>query len=526
MKQYIPYLGSFILGLLLTLAFYPISIFPFVISFGGFYFLLKKNIDSNLKLFLHGILFGYGYFFINLYWIPLSIYKAPMNLEWLVPILSILIPLPFALFIGVFAILTKLGRHNSVIYSINFSFLWVIFEYIRSNLFFPFPWALIGYSATSMLWFAQIVSFFGAYATSLFTVLLTTSLFSQNKKYIGFNIFLFLLMCMVGESHIESDSLTDNDNIKVRLVQPNIQEQHFGNKEKQISILQTLSELTLSTGFKESNYVFWPEAAFPYPIQKQQNWVNMMKDFVPPNQNAALVFGADSIKEDYYTSLSFNSILAINKTGEMLGYYDKKILVPFGEYIPYKKKFSFMKKIAFSANIEDISKGTQSNIIDLGNNVKFLPIICSESIADMDNFEISSHNNYRFILSVTNDAWFGSSLGPYQHFNISRIRAIEYGLPVLRVANTGISGVIDTFGKVLKSTELNVETVVDSIIPSKLKKPTLFYRIHDFVMPTILILYALLILYLLYLKWSITYSDERSSKKIIPKEAFKDMDYR
>ena len=512
-KQNVSYLASFILGILLTLAFYPISIFPFVISFGGFYFLLKKNVDSNLKLFLHGVFFGYGYFFINLYWIPLSIYKVSINLEWLVPILSIIIPLPLALFTGIFAILTKFGRRNSVIFSINFSFLWVIFEYIRSNAFFPFPWALIGHSATSMLWFSQIVALFGAYGASLLLGLLTTSLFSQNKKYIAFNIVLFFLICIAGEMRIERNSVDSKDNIKIRLVQPNIQEHHFGNKIKQALVFQELSELTLSDGFKEKDYIFWSEAAFPYPIYENQNWINMVKDFVPHKKNTALIFGADSVKQGYYTSLSFNSILAINEENMILGRYDKRILVPFGEYVPYKNKFAFVGKIAHSVGMDDISKGVHSNIIDLGDRIKFLPVICSESIVDKGHLKVSSHDSYRFILNITNDSWFGNSLGPYQHFNISRIRAIEYGLPVIRVANTGISGIIDVFGNVLKVTELNTRTIVDASIPAKLKNSTLFYKIHNFVIPAIFVLYALFMLHLYAFKQNL-----QKSREVLPKD--------
>ena len=497
MRKNIFCLVSLILGVLLTLTFYPFSIFPLVISFGAFYFILYKNADSKLTLFLHGLFFGYGYFSINLYWIPLSIYKAPINLEWLVPILSIIIPIPFALLTGIFAILTRFGRHNSVTYSIHFSLLWVIFEYIRSNLFFPFPWALIGYSATSLLWFSQIISFFGSYGASLFIGLMTTSLFSMNKKYIAFNLFLFIGICTIGEMRIENSLFVNEPrDIKVRLVQPNIQNHHFGSKEKQELILQKLSKLTLSTGFGDKDYIFWSEAAFPYPVYKHQSFLDKLQDFIPDNEYAALIFGADNVREGYYTSVSFNSIFAIDKSGTILGYYDKRILVPFGEYIPYKENFSFMEKMAYSTKMDDIAKGTRSNIINLGNGIKFLPIICSESIVDKGYLEILNHDDYRFVVNLTNDAWFGDSLGPYQHFNISRIRAIEYGLPVLRVTNTGISGVIDVFGNVLKHTKLNIEAIIDSHIPPKLQNPTLFYKIHKLIMPAIFAFYALLILYL------------------------------
>lgn len=156
---------SLLLVLSLTFTFYPISIFPFAISLGIFSITLKQN-TKNLKLFFHSLLFGYGFFIIQTYWITFSIYKANIGMECAVPFLSIIIPIPFAIFIGILAILTKYVRHNSVVYSINFAFLWVIFEYIRSNILFPFSSGLLGYSSISMPWFNNILAYVGSYGAS------------------------------------------------------------------------------------------------------------------------------------------------------------------------------------------------------------------------------------------------------------------------------------------------------------------------------------------------------------------------
>jgi apolipoprotein N-acyltransferase len=490
------YFFSLLLGALLALAFYPTAIFPFCISLGVFALVLR-NQNINAKIFIHGIFFGYGYFLINLYWIPLSIYKAPLNLDWLVPILSSIIPLPFALLTGLFALLTKIGRRNSVIFSINFAFLWVIFEYIRSNIFFPFSWGLLGYSSTSFAWFSQALSLFGAYGVSFLIALLATSMFSKNKKYIALNLIVFVIICAWGGIRIAKNTTSpDIDKINVRLVQPNIQDHHFGDSQKQIAALETLARLTLSSDFDQQNYVFWPEASFPYPIHENSSWLDIMKGLVPQNKNSALVFGADRIESKDNKLSNFNSILAINNDGEVMSSYDKRILVPFGEYVPYRNKISLMEKIAYSIEMGDISIGQKNNLMDLENNTKFLPIICSESMVDRDHLELLGFDDYRFILNITNDSWFGNSFGPYQHFNISIVRAIEYGLPVLRVANTGVSGVIDSFGRIIRISQLNTESVIDSTIPPKLANSTLFYEIHNLVVPMIFVLYGVFLLYL------------------------------
>ena len=485
---------SLLLGLALTFAFYPISVFPFAISLGIFAIILKQN-TKNLKLFFHGLLFGYGFFIIQTYWIPFSIYKANIGMEWAVPFLSIIIPIPFAIFIGILAILTKYVRHNSVVYSINFAFLWVIFEYIRSNILFPFSWGLLGYSSISMPWFNNILAYVGSYGASFFIVLFSLSLFTKNKIFIASNVIVFLFISVIGEirkdkKHIELDS---DSAINIRLVQPNIQQPHYGNHEEQAYIFDTLSRLTFSSGFENRQYIFWPEASFPYPIFENSNWTNVLKNFTPINKsgNSALIFGADRIEKENEKLLSFNSVIALNHIGEMLGYYDKRILVPFGEYMPYKNNNRFVHKIAHSIGFDDISKGKSHNIIKLGDGINFLPLICSESVLDKKHLLLSPYDQYKFILNVSNDSWFENTFGPYQHFMLSKVKAIEYGLPVIRIANTGVSAIIDAYGDVIKTATINTEAVIDGVLPPKLKSPTVYYRIHEYIIPIIFTLYAI-----------------------------------
>ncbi len=504
------FLISLLLGISLSFAFYPISAFPFIISVGFFSIILKKY-NSNIILFFNGLLFGYGFYVIQTYWIPFSIYKANINLEWAVPILSTIIPIPFAIAIGILAICSKYVRHNNVLYSINFAFLWVIFEYLRCEMFFPFSWGLLGYSSISMPWFKNILSFVGSYGASFMIIVFSLSLFSKNKLFILFNIIMFLFISVVGEIRKENKQyeLDDKEVINIRIIQPNIQDFHFGNSEKQTYIFEKLSKLTLSKGFKNINYVFWPESAFPYTIFKDSNWLQTLKNFVPHNNDgkSALIFGTDRIEQLDKEVLSYNSIISIDGNGKILGHYDKRILVPFGEYIPIKTANKIIHKIANSPGIEDFSTGKKGNIINLDNNISFLPLICSESTLDKKHLSLSSFNKYRFILNVTNDAWFEDTFGPYQHFIISNIKAIEYGLPVIRVANTGLSGIIDAYGDIVKTTHLSREAVIDGIIPPKLRKPTLFYKIHEYIIPAIFTLYVIFLALVYIFKSKLTRND-------------------
>lgn len=497
-------LMSLLLGLSLTFAFYPVSVFPFVFSLGIFAFILRK-INEDLKLFLYGLLFGYGFFIIQTYWIPFSIYKANINIEWSVPFLSLIIPIPFAIVIAILAILTKYVRHNNVVYSINFAFLWVIFEYIRSDIFFSFSWGLLGYSSTSMLWFDNVLAYLGSYGASFFIALFSVSCFSKNRTFIVMNIVIFLFICVIGEirkdkKHLE---LEENSLIKIRLVQPNLQYPHYGDSKKQAHTFDTLSKLTFSSGFKNRQYIFWPEASFPYPIFRNSAWINILKNFVPISiaNDSVLIFGADRIEQDNEKILSFNSVIALNHQGEILGHYDKRILVPFGEYMPYKNNNKFIHKISHSIGFDNISEGKTENIIKLKDGIGFLPLICSESSLNKKYLKLAPYSQYKFILNVSNDSWFENTFGPYQHFIISKVKAIEYGLPVIRVANTGISAIINAYGDIIKTVSINTEAVIDGTLPPKLKNPTLYYRINEYIMPGIFTLYiAFLIVIFIFRK--------------------------
>ena len=130
----------------------------------------------------------------------------------------------------------------------------------------------------------------------------------------------------------------------------------------------------------------------------------------------------------------------------------------------------------------------------MDDNIAFLPLICSESTLAKNHLSLSSYSKYRFILNITNDSWFENTFGPYQHYMISRVKAMEFGLPVVRVANTGISAIINVYGDLVKTAQINTEAVIDGVIPPKLKNPTLYYVIHGYIIPAIFTFYAIFLI--------------------------------
>jgi len=154
----------------------------------------------------------------------------------------------------------------------------------------------------------------------------------------------------------------------------------------------------------------------------------------------------------YENNRYYNSLINITKSN--VTYFDKKILVPFGEFLPLRNSLSFLETIV---GLNDYSKGKTKRIINLPNNISYIPVICYEIVF---YWTLINKFNYKsdFIVNITNDFWFGDYLGPYQHFYLTKIRAAEFNKPVIRVSNNGISAVIDKNGSVSNKTELNTTT--------------------------------------------------------------------
>jgi apolipoprotein N-acyltransferase len=168
----------------------------------------------------------------------------------------------------------------------------------------------------------------------------------------------------------------------------------------------------------------------------------------------------------------YNSLFAIGKGGEVVAAYDKRHLVPFGEYVPFRRFFPFLSAVAAG---DDFAVGQGAAVLTVGGLPPFRPLICYEGIFA---HEIASAGQPRaqWLLNITNDAWFGISPGPYQHFEMARLRAVEQGVPLIRVANTGLSGVVDAMGRVTHLIPLGQEGVEDVLLPQPLPTAPLYGR--------------------------------------------------
>ena len=457
------YLKLFIFGAGASLAFAPFYLCVFF--FFSLYYLLSEfeNCDSIKKSFFIGWWFGFGYFIGNCYWYCCSLLLEPLKYAWLIPFAISIIPAYLACYIGfatffTYFLVNKYAVKNRFFVTVIFSFFWIFFEYLRGIIFTGFPWNSLCYCLSFSPLLIQTVSLWGCYIFSFFILTIFTSFWvlrdKKYKMYFLYYIILILFVVVFGFFRLKNADVNFSA-YKIRIVQPNIsiwEKSVLSPKQK----LNNLIDESLNN-IEDIKYILWPESALPDYILTYQN--NGMADYIGEKiGDKVLITGG--IRVDEYKNKIYNSVFVIDKSG-VVDYYDKYNLVPFGEFVPFRKILPFVNSIASNLDLSRAEK--RRKMIVVGNNFPtFSPNICYESI-----FTSSINRDADLIINFTNDFWFGKTSGPYQHFDALRFRALENAIPAVRVANSGISAVIDKYGRVIKKTKLGESAVLDINIPLK-----------------------------------------------------------
>ncbi len=445
-----------IAGALATLSFEPFGLPIFLIP--AFYILLKNvYLADRKKAFYNGFVFGFSHFITSLYWIAIALTSNIGNFLWLIPFAVLLIPALLGIYVGLACMLASLFRKQRCIFIIAFAAIWTITEVIRGSIPVPFPWNFMGYTISSSPYTLPFAQHLGLHLCSFFVVLLASIVFSKNL-FISSCAYLLALLSAI-TLYIDQSYPIQYWDEKIRIVQPNLAEHHLGKPDAQVSTMLTLSELStsLSSDGSDIKAVIWPEAAYPYLFGETFNEINSLVNLSPTD--GYLIFGADRIDSAKHL---YNSIVAIDTKADIKSIYDKNILVPFGEYVPFTSILPFVDKVAYG--IYEFTEGSKYIVKTDNVALKYYPLVCYEVI-----FPIKQDlSEYEWLLNVTNDAWYGRSLGPYQHLAMAKFKAAEYGMPLIRVANTGVSAVISPYGTILEQLELNTQAIRDTRIPKKL----------------------------------------------------------
>ncbi len=446
------FLICLLLGILTSFSLPPYNIF-FInfLTLPLLLYILVNYVNKKTISFFVGWIFGFGYFISNLYWIANSL-TFDVNFKFFIPFALILIPLFLGIFYGLVTFLCNFFNLKNKISSILiFSIFFGGIEFLRSFILGGFPWNLVVFSLSNNLHSLQILSYIGTYSLNLLSItifLLPVIFFFKYKSLTKFLIFgLSLILVMInflyGNLIIKNFEKKKYDNLSsiIRVVSPNIPIERFlSNQDTEKSINELIS-LSDPQNLKKTIFIY-PEGIITGIYLKD---LKFFKDIFKDNYNTnhKVVLGINSINQNKI----YNSLIVLNNESELLYKYNKNKLVPFGEFLPFENFFKRIGLKKITQGYQSFSADEKREILEM-NQLKFIPLICYEIIY---SGKINPNKNYYdFILNISEDGWFGKSIGPQQHLSHSIFRSIEEGKNVIRSTNNGISAFVNPRGQIIK----------------------------------------------------------------------------
>jgi apolipoprotein N-acyltransferase len=494
---------AFLLGLGAVAALPPVDLTPLlVVAFTGLLWLDEGSRGPGAALAL-GYTFGFGFFLGGLYWIAGALFVDFASFWWLVPIAAIGLPALFALYTGLVLLAVNLTTRNlrsqGTARVFAFAVAWTAAEWVRGHAFTGLPWNLIGSTwaggfpgAIAML---QTVAWVGSYGLSFVTVLAASSPALLGATFLaplsplrrwapGLVAGLFLaFLGVAGAVQLELSPATSSG-IWLRIVQPAVPQTMKWDPNAAEANFRRLLNLSDAPAPHSIAAVIWPEAATPFLLERDVKHRQEIAE-IAPKQGYVLTGAIRSNPTPGPVVQLWNGMEAVDAEADIVARYDKAHLVPFGEYVPLREAMP-LKKI--TAGTIDFSAGSGPRTITLPGLPPFAPTICFEAI--FPGAIVDEETRPAWILNLTNDAWYGRSSGPFQHLASARTRAVEEGLPMIRVANNGISAVIDSVGRVRTRIDLDMIGYADVTLPNP-GNPTPYARAGDWPLLALLLVGAL-----------------------------------
>lgn len=470
---------AFLLGALLAAALPPVDVTPLVFIVFPLYLWLDEGSRTPFASARLGYVFALGHFTAGLYWIAAALFVDIGRYWWALPFAVLGMPAFMSAYVAVCLYIAaelknrfKLSGFAGVCL---FAVAWSASEWLRGHLFTGFPWNLIGYvwaggfpGAIAMLQGTAAIGIYGlglvtVLAASLLSLLGASSLRPLNTWRRAMPAVaagaLILIPAAGGALRLHLAPQADTG-VWLRLVQPSIAETAKWDPAQAEANFRRLTELSTAPAEHKIAAVIWPEAAATFFLERDAAHRDAIAAVVP--QGGYVITGAlrGAPLEGPVTQV-WNSVEVLDASAKIVARYDKAHLVPFGEYMPLRDLLPLKK---FTPGAIDLSAGPGPQTLGLARLPSFSPLICYEAI--FPGATIDEHDRPNWLLNVSNDAWYGRSAGPYQHFAMSRTRAVEDGLPLVRVANNGISGVVDAEGRVIAHTTLNAVGYADVALPA------------------------------------------------------------
>lgn len=442
---------------------------------------------------LAGWSWGFGYFVVGLWWLGAAFLVEADMFAWAMPLGVLGLPAVLALFPALgFALARALwsegaGRLFALAFGLSIS------EWLRGHLLTGFPWNAVGLAFGQNAWLMQTAAIVGLYGLTALAILIAatpatlwTAATASSRWYPpAFGALALAALAAYGALRIPGEPVASVEGVRLRIMQPNLPQDAKFRPENRDAIMQrylSLSERTTSptlSGMAHVTHLVWPESAFPFLLERDPGALAEIAALLP--NGTTLIAGAARAEgappgED---GLRFyNAIQVIGHHGTILNTYDKVHLVPFGEYLP-----AFLDEVLRWIGLRQFvhipggfQAGTGRVLLPVPGLPSVAPAICYEAIFPGE--VIPPGERVGLIVNLTNDAWFGNTPGPYQHFAQARLRAVEHGIPLVRAANSGISAIVDPYGRATGLLPLGTEAVLDSALPVALEA-TPFTRYGD-----------------------------------------------
>ncbi|MEO3997607.1 apolipoprotein N-acyltransferase [Mesorhizobium sp. CAU 1732] len=424
-----------------------------------------------LRPFPIGWWFGFGYFVAGIWWTGNALLVEAELFAWAVPFAVLGLPAVLGIFYGLAVVIARLFWSDGLARIAALAFGFGVAEWVRGIAFTGFPWNAVGQAAMPapvLMQSVGIVGMIGMNALAVFVFAMPALLASPRGRRTGFALAALMAALHAGYGFWRLNTApTDPETlINVRLVQPSIDQAEKWDSTVRDRIFRTYLDLSArppADGQEQPDLIVWPETSVPFFLAERPDALTAFGELVQDGQS--LFVGAVRI-EGYGSQANtryYNSVVAINDSGEIVDAVDKIHLVPFGEYLPLADVLGRLGLTQIVQSVSAFSAGSERHPITTASGARVLPFICYEIIfpgiagygdADAD-----------LILNVTNDAWFGDTPGPYQHFRQAQIRAVEAGRPLARAANNGISGVVDAYGQVIDAFSVDAVGVLDVAVP-------------------------------------------------------------
>ena len=485
-------------GAIAALAFPPVDALPlFAIGVVALVW-AAETAERRRSALAMGWWWGFGHCLAGFFWIANSFLIDPWRFGWMVPFVIA----GLAAYMAVYpALAVAASWHRTappLARVLLLAAAWTVAAWLSGHLFTGFPWNLPAYVWSLNLPMMQSVAWWGAWGLSFVTILLCGGLAltgrgdrRQDVRASGAVFAVIVALYGLGAWRLAPEDAGDLAAVTrpatmLRLVQGNIDQwEKLTGAHRDRDIMQHVRLSTATPGLEQVQAVIWPETAATVFLDRRDDWRTLVATAAPPN--GLLVTGTlrgdppQGEPERYW-----NSLAVIDPQARIVATADKFHLVPLGEYVPLRDVLGpFISKL--TAGGGDFSAGPGPVTVQAPGLPPFSPLICYEVI--FPGAVIDASNRPDWLLSVTNDGWFGRSPGPYQHFASARFRAVEEGLPLARAANTGISAMVDPFGRVIAALPMGTEGTLDVLLPAPLA-PTLFSR-TGLLLPAALVIVAL-----------------------------------